>query len=524
MITPELIEKAIEERASRKDLEASEKMALAASYGGELLRPYIFPLSSKEDRAKWISRQTQTINHYENFPSIVVRKILEGVFRDEKMNRLITDVDEGDIEEFINDYLYDEYDEWIESTFADLALRHDELYIKVEEPNVSIPGIDASGTITLQDRKEHGLIPQPYLVFSSQVWNVSFTRDGKLKWICIVREETDGVRELEIIDADERCVIQLDNNKWEFREEISKHGFHSIPVVPCIYSVNYGYPQRTGRGYLTDVIRKSIGCLQYLSMFIEAVYAHLSLKIVASERTAEKTTEIGNYNFIIEYPVDLEDEPTGKKMVIPTRYLEMPNVELDKLIEIIWERIPDSIYKAANLRVTGGSATGISKLMDAVPELSTMKRVAKFLMFADEEIARLIVGKINPDLLERLVVNYDLTFDVRSIGEQVNDWAKLVETLGKGIIPKSEKGIREMAKRIYDAFLPNVDSATRNMIHEQLDEIELDFIIQATQNILSGEGEQKKEDESGGIPGVTIETKSVVAKKPRTRKTPKETA
>lgn len=480
MITTELLEKAFTERVNRDKIKASEQMALAALYGGDLLGAFIYQ-NAAEDNAKYIKRRDHSINHFENFSDLVIRRFSDGIFRDERVNRRIKEIDKADP---LNDYFFNEYDEFIEQTLTPLAMQLDELYVRVQES--SEEPIEPGAVLTADDRKRLGIMPRPYLIFPSSVWSIEFRKDGDIKWIAIEYDEY-----IEVIDKDSyaRMAKVKKNDAIQVMLESTEHGFNEIPVVRMAFQENYGLCSGThkiGRAYNSNIIRKSIGCVQFISLFVQAIDYHLFYKVVGSQETADATTALADDKFIVEKPTKVDDRPEGNAVVIPTRYLSLPSVELDKFIEIIYERIPDSIARDAGLRPVGGKvSSGVSKIMDAIPELATIKRIAKFIMFGDERIARRITYKYNPAYVADLSVEYDLTFDVRSISEQMQDWTLFIASLTNANLPKSELGIREMTKRVYDGFLTGMDNDKRELVHNEIDNAPIDFLTSMLENLKS---------------------------------------
>jgi hypothetical protein len=471
-ITPELRERAEKRRDNHRELKSRQKMALAAYEAGSLLLPYIYPLSPKEKADTYAQRKTQTLNHYENFVRYIIRIYLEGIYREGQVTREVKTEKQGDA---LHAYLSSEYGRFIQREAAPYCILLDETYIVVDAPKLQTVPIgvteDGAEIRTRAELQTDEAIARPYLVFQGSVRNVSFTKDGALQWISF--EQGD---KLWLYTDEETACYRLGSGSrnasgstTETIQQPAPHGYAvdgkpTIPVVAAIHSWNRAQGEPIGRSMIFEAVYMSIGVLQFISMFIEACYAHLSMKLVMGEETAKATGEIGNYQIIVERP---DKTMQGDRAYPNTRYIQMPSVELDKLIEIIHERTPESIMRVARLRSTGGEASGVSKLVDAVPELNALKDIARYLHHVDKSIATLIASKAEypPDSIN---IKYPTSFDVRSVTESVTDWTALSEMLASGNVPSSEEFMREIARKVVAAFLPDADAELVDKIHKEI--------------------------------------------------------
>ncbi len=446
-LTPKQLVKAFTPRQHLKVIREKVKKATAAFYGDECLRPFITPYSAKEDSNKYEKRITETLNHYDNYLALVINKYVEGIFRLKQDSRTTGN-------STLDAWLLTTYYKWLVNDLVPPSMYNPEVYVYLEKPKAP----EGVSITTQADEEQLGLIPMPHVIFPQHVISYDVDKDGDFIWVCIRRGEG-----YEILT--ETHSLSYDKNKVLIPDESFEHGFDEVPLIKIVYTYNQYYEGKIGHAFLTDIVNKSIGSLQFISMFIEACAAHLSYKLKMSKETFDQTAHhgIGNQNIILE---------KGGTTNVPTGYVALPGVELDKMIDIVFNRIPKSVETAARLLLIGNTSdeSGIAKLIKAVPENSALSNIVEYIWGYDEKIVLRIAKGYGPTKNAEVKVVYPMQFDVRTPSEQMQDITSLVEALSTGTIPSSPTGNGEIMKRWYHSILPDVDTKMVDIIDKEIEE------------------------------------------------------
>lgn len=451
---------AVKSRSAAADLARWERKALAAFYGGDDLAPYILEHSRKEDPEKLDWRRARTISHYEPYPYEIASTYVEGVFRTKEVKRECGDED-------LNEYFGREYDMWFQNDFAPLALNLPEPWIFFRMPDADYR------PLSQRDVKDQKLWPRPHIELSSIVLNFKMGLDGCLKWVSRKRRTRTGDEFIEIYD-DVYC-YHVDGEGDIIRQagpdnqpvDMLPHGFFGVPAIYAPWRRNYA-KDGAGFAFLSPVIDQSIGCLQVLAMLVEAGYFHLHPQLVMTTEAAEKAIQSG---MGAGQPI-IADQPPGVSQE-PVKYLQKPTTDFDILIRWASEWCPKKIYRLARLRDRSSdkAISGISKLMDAVPELAALSAVANYFQAIDQRVCELITGAVLQRGDATVQAKYPVSFDLKTPAERLTEIGTIASAMKDAALDMPPRGIAELLKQAFHALLPDADPETLKAIDTQIDEM-----------------------------------------------------
>lgn len=386
-----LIKAATSSRPNAMVIQQDTETALRALYGGTGLASYVIPYSPHEDAEKVEDRRRKTVRHYKNHVRRIANQYREGVFgsRDESVEYLSTDAG-------LQAHLQEEHATWWKSEVARAAMVLREIYILVESP---IAVEDVPENLSARALRDSGAYAKTAVIYPQHVQNFSMDDRGKLFWVSIkVREQGQTMFKV-YTESD----VMLVNSKGAVLDR-KPHGFLECPVIRMVYEEDYSLGGNVGAALMQEVIDLSIASLQHTSMLTEAVYASLMPQLVAGPRTVKNIAEsgIGAFKVIVEGDAQrAQNDELGT-----TRYLNKPLNEVSRLIELEFERYPVYIQTAARLRdrQTTRELSGVSKLMDAVPEIAVINEIGSWLQYYDRWVCRLKAWVISDSVT--VEVNY----------------------------------------------------------------------------------------------------------------------
>lgn len=436
MITPDILSQATEPRSCDTQLTAETREALAVYFEGDRLKGFL-PQFPKEDDQKYYWRQNATLENYDNYAKEIVEQYVEGVFRTKYPERETGDPD-------LDAWIYENYQKWFTTDVAPFALLCPELYVKIELPQAT------EEILTKADQQQYQGLPRLSVVYPQNVVNLQIDYEGEIDWISIRKANGDIV----VYDREEFVVLQEAEDKGYVEIERDSHGFSSVPVVRFMYRKNTAVntKPKMGHAFMYSVIKKSLGALKYCTMLVEAVHYHLFPKVIMSDETFKQTQKMGTG---AATPII---EPSGADQAnASTRYLETSTTEIDALQNILYERIPKAIYRAARLRdrSTEMEQSGISKAFDMVPEVAVLTQISDYLYDGDYKILSLMAearGRTTEVKLE-----YPTTFDTKSITELVREVVDASRAQKEAGLPQSATANRLLAERINSQMLPDVE-------------------------------------------------------------------
>lgn len=453
MINKDNINLYVSQRVHYTQIVSETNDALSCYYGGTALERLIERFSDNEIEEKYRWRVKAVVRNFDNYVKEISNQYIEGVFRPGGVLRSVSsDILQRSIETrytaFINKLL-------------PISLLLPELYVKI-----CLPKFESSSVVSKQDVIDKKIIPYPAMIFPQYIRSYELNDEGTLKWISVVSEQTEEYEEYHIYDELTKYTVRVADRKAALVAE-EFHGHKNVPFVRISWADNNSVEGRPKPGYsmMYDVINKTIGAMVWLSMLHESGLFHLFPKLVTDARTFDSIQKAGG-DLSVNKVIKEEIGPDGGALA--TRYLDMPSTEFDLLDKIYYERIPNSIYRAARLRdrSTEKSQSGISKLFDMVPEISVLSSIAQYFQRFEAEIIRKMADVF--DAGSDVVVQYPTTFDVKSVNEILSEVGQLVETLDKTSLPESKTAAQKIALELYRRILPNLTSEELKKIEQEV--------------------------------------------------------
>jgi hypothetical protein len=420
--------------------------ALALYFGDEELYPLI-PILPKEEDEKHQIRKRAVADGCPNYLKEIAETFVEGVFFAQQPTRKAAPV--------LEEWLKTAYHKFFVEQFAPFSLFLPEMFIQVGAPpkRTDADGKDVEAANASQQR-EMGLFPTlavhlPHTVLSFEECDRKITS--------LVLQCGD---KYEVWDGENCAEVSKEGNT--IRTEA--HGFKRCPFVRAIYRENLavaGLP-RIGHAYLSSCVGRAKAALENYSQLWEARYFHLHPKLASDPETIAAMLETGTGAGI---PI-----PENKVNAGNTRYLVMPNTEIDKLFQTVYVEDPKLIYREARVRDRsneGTMASGIAKAMDLVPEVKALKQVAGFWQYVDEQILDLATNGQNGSNTP-VSAEYSGTYDTKSPAEVVGEVAATTKAMKDGALPTSPTANSILALKLYDLLLPDLDKAKQTAIEDEL--------------------------------------------------------
>jgi hypothetical protein len=420
--------------------------ALALYFGDEELYPLI-PVLPKEEDEKHQIRKRAVADGCPNYLKEIAETFVEGVFFAQQPTRKAAPV--------LEEWLKGDYHKFFVEQFAPFSLFLPEMFIQVGAPpkRTDADGKDVEAANAKQQR-EMKLFPTlavhlPHTVLSFE------EQDGKITQLVLQCGD-----KYEVWDGENCAEVSKEGNM--IRTEA--HGFKRCPFVRAIYRENLaiaGLP-RIGHAYLSSCVGRAKAALENYSQLWEARYFHLHPKLASDPETIAGMLETGTGAGI---PIAENKVNAGN-----TRYLVMPNTEIDKLFQTVYVEDPKLIYREARVRDRsneGTMASGIAKAMDLVPEVKALKQVAGFWQYVDEAVMDLATnGQVDTET--EVSAEYSGTYDTKSPAEVVGEVAATTKAMKDGSLPTSPTANSMLALRLYDLLLPDLEKAQRTTIEGEL--------------------------------------------------------
>jgi hypothetical protein len=166
--------------------------------------------------------------------------------------------------------------------------------------------------------------------------------------------------------------------------------------VRMVYEENRLLGGNVGHAFMAEVVSLCLATLNIDAMAVEAIVQHLSPKLVTDGKTAEGIlkTGIGAHNLIIE------GDGNAGAITGVTRYLQMNGFEIETLLDLSYDKLPNQVMEAARLRdrTANASASGLAKLLDSAPEINAIKDIATHFQLYDQRIGSLLAEGYQPGL------------------------------------------------------------------------------------------------------------------------------
>lgn len=435
--------------------------AASCYYGGDSLLPYITKYSAGEDNDKFQWRQAKIIENFENYTQEISQQYIEGVAGAGTIVRETKD-------NILDAKLKDSYAIWFEEEFMPMALMLPEIYVQIcKDPATS-------EVRSKQDALDQKLMPYTTLVFPQFVQNFCCDREKNMQWITIRNGEN-----FEIWDNESTVTI---NKEGKVIIPKQLHGFKKCPFIRVTWRENKaveGQP-KPGYAFMFNITMQTLSLLTWIGQLQESALFHLYPKLVWSEDTKKKTQAQGGIG--VDTPITeaaTPDQGPG------TRYLTMPGTEIETLERVTFDRKQASIYRTARLRdrSTEKSQSGISKMMDMIPEVSILKSIARFISRYDKHIitfmAEAWIETLKP---EQVSVTYPKTFDNKSVTEVMQQVASYQALMDESSLPSSPTAQRILSKKVTIAQLGDLTDLTdelRKQIEKEIDDAPIEEVLPA---------------------------------------------
>lgn len=411
---------------------------------------YLPQYSAREPEQDYNDRLTRAKNGYLNFPEKIVEIYQNSIYRSgdptregnsDEFKRFIKNVDGAGtpIGQFIKEqvFVYNEV--------------HGGCFIVVDKPQR--PDTD---TLTKLQQKQLGFYPYCYIYSWENVTNFAVDRHKNLDWILFNETYSE--------DGSQKTRYRyFDKNEWAIlgpQGGIKSQGVHGLGVVPVIRSFgkrNAGHQFLTPKSPLDDVIRLSLKIYEYQSQLEQMIVAHVFMKLAMPEgmwKLFEKSG--GNFNVFV-FPDGTEEK---------AYYIESQMSEIDKMIDLVYDKMPNKVLYFATLRdkvEMPREESGVAKFVDSSDEISNLLNKANQMEWVENEMVKLdLLWEDTKDEDAKIV--YEKVFDVKSTYEQIEEVVKIFkEDLG------SPTFNRAITKRLMINMLGHVSDKQKAEIEKDLE-------------------------------------------------------
>lgn len=448
--SPDELKKLIQKtRPNFERIKKATTEALSLYYGEDELYNLIKILPKEEDE-KYQIRKKAVAETARNYLKEIAETFVEGVFFTRAPKRKGANV--------LNDWFNGEYHRFFVEEFAPFSLFVPELFIQI---GAHKSGAEIKSAYAQKEAKAYPTLAV-HLPHKVQAFGCD---EGRVTWVLLEKGEGDTAT-YEYYNDTQFLEINKKGEILNREEAQQKHGFNRCPFVRAVYRENKALPgiPRVGHAYLSGVVARAKGALEHVSQLWEAVYFHLHPKFMSNAETIAQMMESG---FGAGIPNIEKPGPTG---VLPSRYLDMPNTEIEQLMRITFEEDPKAIYAEARVRdrtAEGALTSGASKAMDLVPQVKALKQVAGFWQSVDEAVMD-ICSNGQTDTVSESVAEYPSSFDTKGPAETVNEIAAVAKAMKDGGLPQSATASVALSTKLYDVLLPDLGKDVMNTIVNEL--------------------------------------------------------
>lgn len=330
--------------------------------------------------------------------------------------------------------------------------------------------------LSKRDVKENKLQPYCTLVYPQQLKDWSIDSQGNLRWIVIENTyyydedptiEREDEKHYKLITRDEWRIEDSEGNPAKLAEGVPNSGTNALGVVPLVTLYHKDMDDdKVGESMLKDIVYINRIIMNWCSCIDEQVERNTFSQLVVpdsgslaeeSESGDDPLHKIGTSS-IWTFPADAGQPP---------QFIS-PNVSN---IEIIWKLVVDhikEIYRIAGLIGSSDdmyvSRSGRAAQMGFLGVNSALADKAKKYQKFENELSRLVYLQLGGDFTKYQEVSYSESFDVASLGEEIDNAMKVMkqnfsETLNKTMmkniarkaIPLASPDIREKVESEIEA-------------------------------------------------------------------------
>jgi len=323
--------------------------------------------------------------------------------------------------------------------------------------------------------KDQNIYPQCSIVFPTQLVDWSIDSQGEWRWVVIesiyyrdADPNADRVEEThyKLITREEWKIEDQDGNAVSLDDESESSGKNTLGIVPIITMYHKDIDgNKTGESMLKDIVYINRAILNWCSCIDEQIERQtFSQLVVPDDGTLGNADEAGEdplhaigTSSIWTFPGDANHPPA----------FISPNVEN---IQTIWRLAIDHIKEIYRLaRLIGSSEDMYASRSGRAAQMGFMSvnsaladKAGSYQQFENDvsKLAYLLLGK-NPEEFED--VRYPSTFDVASLGEELDAQIKIME---KNFSPTLNKTIQ---KNIARRATPLASQTIKGEIEAEID-------------------------------------------------------
>lgn len=425
---------------------------MAAFTGDVHSSTYLPRYSSREDENDYKERLARSEINYFNFPRKVLNIWGNAIFRSAEPNRTTKS-------KFIENRFWKNVDGG-GTAIGDFVREQIYTLMTVDGGCLAIvdkPPIPASEEpVSLQQQEELNLFPYVWTARWKTMVNYSADRHGALEWILLDVTQPYGKKEYLFFDKTSYAVV--DEKMKVVDDNSGEHELGIVPVVRIFDERNPEHRFQTPLSSITEIANISLKVFQLLSQLDQMIIAHVFLKVAMPEGMFNKikAAGMGTFNALI-YP----DQFSGQQ----AHYLDMPQSEINTLVNLIFEQYPRMVLDLANIvdkTDRPREESGTAKQADSRDELSNLEKKAGKLEMAENELTKIAAAwqqEKNPGS-----VVYHKNFDVASLHEQLE---QMIQIFKQDM--QAPMMAKEITKRVARKMLGNIEDDLWKQIAEEID-------------------------------------------------------
>ncbi len=432
--------------AWKNDIDSNCQKNMDAFTADVVNSKYLPQYSSREPDRDYQDRLNRAKNAYMNFPQKIISIYQNSIFRSGSPSR------EGDsdaFKRFIKDC------DGRGTTIGDFV--KEEIFIINQVHGGSFIVIDMprkpdNDTLTVYQQQQLKFFPYAYLYTWPEMINFGIDRYRNLDWILFEETYTGSDKQYRYFDKNYWAILDKEGHLVE-------SGVHGLGVVPVIASFAKRNPKHrflTPQSPIDDVIRLSLKIFEYQSQLEQMIVAHAFMKLAMPEGMWKLIDKqgMGNFNALV-FPDDLETK---------AYYIESSLSEIEKMIELVYEKLPNKILYFATIRdkvAMPREESGQAKFIDSADEIANLLEKANQMERIENQMVDLALKW--QDVNDNFQIIYNKTFDIKSTNEQIEEVVKIFkQDMG------SPTFNLEIVKRLMFNMLGEVPEKIKKEIEEDL--------------------------------------------------------
>ena len=407
---------------------------------------YLPQYSSREPDKDYSDRLARAQNAYMNFPQKIINIYQNSLFRSGSPSR---DGKSDAFKRFIEDCdgRGTSIGEFVKEEIFIINQVHGGSFIVIDMPRK--PDDD---TLTKYQQEKLKFYPYAYVYTWPEMVNFGIDRYKNLDWILFEEKYTGKDKQYRYFDKNVWAVLDKEGKKID-------SGIHGLGIVPVIASFAKRNPKHrflTPQSPIDDVIRLSLKIFEYQSQLEQMIVAHAFMKLAMPEGMWNEIEKkgMGNFNALV-FPDDLETQ---------AYYIESSLSEIEKMIDLVYEKLPNKILYFATIRdkvAMPREESGQAKFIDSADEIANLLEKANQMERIENQMVQLALKWQN--VQDDFQIVYNKTFDIKSTNEQIEEVVKIFkQDMG------SPTFNMEIVKRLMFNMLGEVPEKTRKEIEEDL--------------------------------------------------------